>query len=178
MHKKHKLFICRLALAAVICIPLSGTPVLASGTGQDFSSEFSGHVSSNQEENTVQALKESPTESPDTSGEFFSEQPDVTGDKFMVAEGRASYYANKFHGRRTASGEHFDKHDYTAAHRSLPFGTKVKVTNLANGRNVVVRINDRGPFKKSRIIDISPAAAKDIGIVSSGIGNVRIEAYN
>ncbi|NTU68401.1 MAG: septal ring lytic transglycosylase RlpA family protein [Chlorobiaceae bacterium] len=94
----------------------------------------------------------------------------------MIGEGRASFYGNRFHGRKTASGEHFDRTDYTAAHRSLPFGTKVRVTNLSNGRHVVVKINDRGPYMKSRIIDISQAAAREIGM--GGIGNVRIEAYN
>ena len=98
------------------------------------------------------------------------------GSRFMTSEGRASYYANRFHGRRTASGEDFDRTDYTAAHRSLPFGTKVRVTNLANGRHVVVKINDRGPHTKGRIIDISQAAAREIGM--TGIGNVRIEAYD
>ncbi len=98
------------------------------------------------------------------------------GTRFMSSEGRASYYANRFHGRKTASGEDFDRTDYTAAHRSLPFGTKVRVTNLANGRHVVVKINDRGPHTKGRIIDISQAAAREIGM--TGVGNVRIEAYD
>ena len=95
---------------------------------------------------------------------------------FLIAEGRASFYANRFHGRRTASGEHFDRKNYTAAHRSLPFGTKVQVTNLDNGRQIVVTVNDRGPHRKGRIIDISQAAAREIGII--GVGNVRIEAYD
>lgn len=102
----------------------------------------------------------------------------VSGERFHVAEGKASYYANRFHGRRTASGKHFDKREFTAAHPSLPFGTKVIVTNLSNGRNVVVTINDRGPHAKGRIIDVSQAAAKELGIVGSGVGKVRIEAYN
>ena len=96
----------------------------------------------------------------------------------MVAEGKASYYANMLHGRKTANGEHFNRKNYTAAHRSLPFGTMVRVTNLENGRKVVVTVNDRGPYMRSRIIDISPAAAKKIGLVGQGIGHVRIEAYN
>jgi rare lipoprotein A len=105
-------------------------------------------------------------------------QAEEDGRFYLVAEGRASYYSNRFHGRRTASGEHFDRRDFTAAHRSLPFGTRVRVTNLANGRKVFVKINDRGPHLKSRIIDISQAAARELGMIGSGIGNVRIEAVN
>jgi len=82
----------------------------------------------------------------------------------LVAEGTASYYAKKFQGRRTASGESFNCSHFTDAHRSLPFGTSVRVTNLENGKNVIVRINDRGPHLKGRIIDVSPAAAREIGL--------------
>ena len=92
-----------------------------------------------------------------------------------LGEGGASFYGRKFNGRRTASGETFDMHAMTAAHRTLPFGSKVRVTNLANNRSVVVRINDRGPFSRSRIIDVSRAAAEEIGLVASGHGKVRIE---
>lgn len=83
-------------------------------------------------------------------------------------EGMISYYADKFHGRRTASGQVFDKNAMTAAHRSLPFGTKVEVTNLANGKSVVVTINDRGPYAEDRILDLSPAAARKIGLLGRG----------
>ena len=96
----------------------------------------------------------------------------------LVAEGKASYYARKFQGRRTANGEYFSMSHFTAAHRTLPFGTSVRVVNLENGKTVVVRINDRGPYRRGRIIDVSPAAAREIGIVRRGVANVRIEAYN
>jgi len=89
--------------------------------------------------------------------------------------GDASWYGNPHHGRITANGERFDMHDYTAAHKSLPFGTVLKVTNLRNGKSVVVRVNDRGPFVNKRIIDVSYAAAKNIGILKSGATRVRIE---
>ncbi len=92
-----------------------------------------------------------------------------------VQEGLASYYADKFHGRKTASGEIFDMHKLTAAHRTLPFGTKVKVTNLANDKSVIVRINDRGPFKLVRITDLSYGAAKEIDMIKSGTAKVRLE---
>ena len=89
--------------------------------------------------------------------------------------GGASYYAKKFHGRKTANGEIFDMYAMTAAHRKLHFGTKVRVTNLTNGMSVVVRINDRGPFIKGRIIDLSYGAAKKIGLVQSGVAKVKLE---
>ncbi len=88
--------------------------------------------------------------------------------------GLASYYARGHHGRRTASGEVFDMGAMTAAHRSLPFGTRVRVTNLANGRQAVVRINDRGPFKGGRVIDVSQAAARELGMVGRGVVRVRL----
>jgi len=96
----------------------------------------------------------------------------------IVETGLASWYGPRFHGRRTASGEVFNQHDFTAAHRTLPWGSKVKVTNIANGKSVEVRINDRGPFGKGRIIDVSRAAAKALGIVGSGITTVRIESLS
>jgi len=90
-------------------------------------------------------------------------------------EGKASWYGPGFAGRRTASGEVFDPAQLTAAHRSLPFGTLVRVVNLENGRSVEVRINDRGPFKPGRVIDLSRAAAERIAMVSSGVVRVRVE---
>ena len=89
--------------------------------------------------------------------------------------GIASYYGGKFHGKRTASGENFNKNAMTAAHRSLPFGTKVKVTNLRNGRTVLVRVNDRGPHVRGRMIDLSQAAAKKIGLSYAGTARVKLE---
>jgi rare lipoprotein A len=89
--------------------------------------------------------------------------------------GMASYYAKEFDGRTTANGERFDLHDLTAAHQTLPFNTRVRVTNLSNNLSVVVRINDRGPFKKNRIIDLSFAAAEKIGLIGPGTAKVEIE---
>ncbi len=87
----------------------------------------------------------------------------------------ASYYAEKFNGRPTASGEIFNMNDYTCAHKTLPFGTVLRVTNLANGHSVNVRVNDRGPFVAGREIDLSKAAAYQLDMLSSGTANVRIE---
>jgi rare lipoprotein A len=92
----------------------------------------------------------------------------------VVQTGMASWYGEPFHGRKTSSGQRFDMHGYTAAHRTLPFGTKLKVTNLVNGRSVLVTVNDRGPFGHGRIIDLSKAAARDIGLMSMGVARVSL----
>jgi rare lipoprotein A len=89
--------------------------------------------------------------------------------------GMASYYGKKFHGRKTANGERFDMNKLTAAHRSYPFGTVLQVTNLRNNKQVKVRVNDRGPYVGSRVIDLSKQAAKELGFVSSGVTKVKIE---
>jgi rare lipoprotein A (peptidoglycan hydrolase) len=89
--------------------------------------------------------------------------------------GLASYYGHEFDGQRTASGDTFDMLAMTAAHRSLPFGTRVRVTSLTSGRTAIVRINDRGPFVKGRVLDLSYAAAERLRIVGRGVGPVRIE---
>ena len=93
----------------------------------------------------------------------------------IIGTGLASWYGAKHHGKRTASGEIFDQKKFTAAHRTLPWGSIVKVTNLDNGKSVEVRINDRGPFSKGRIIDVSRAAARALGMVESGVSPVRME---
>ena len=94
-----------------------------------------------------------------------------------VQYGYASWYGGKFHGRTTANGEKYDMFAMTAAHRTLPFDTWIRVTNLENGRSVVVRINDRGPFKdkKKRIIDLSLGAAKELDMLEAGVVKVRLE---
>lgn len=89
--------------------------------------------------------------------------------------GKASFYSNSFNGKKTASGEKFRNSKKTAAHRTIPFGTKVKVTNLSNGKTVKVKINDRGPHVSGRIIDLSKKAAKKIDMVDKGVVNVKIE---
>ncbi|MEO6641166.1 MAG: septal ring lytic transglycosylase RlpA family protein [Chitinophagaceae bacterium] len=99
---------------------------------------------------------------------FYSCSPKV------VESGRASFYADKFNGRKTANGERFSNHKKTAAHKTLPFGTKVKVTNIKNGKSVKVRINDRGPFVAGRSIDLSKKAARKIGMIKDGVGNVQM----
>lgn len=95
--------------------------------------------------------------------------------QLAAATGQASWYGPGFYGNRTASGEVLRPGTYTAAHRSLPFGTRVRVTNLNNGRSAVVRINDRGPFTGGRIIDLAHGAASDLGVTASGVATVRLE---
>jgi rare lipoprotein A len=92
-----------------------------------------------------------------------------------VQYGEASYYGKDFHGRKTASGETFDMYAMTCAHKTLPFNTRVKVTNMNNKKSVIVRVNDRGPFVKGRIIDLSYGAAKKIDLVSVGVTKIKLE---
>jgi len=89
--------------------------------------------------------------------------------------GEASYYSSEHQGRRTASGERYDDDKLTAAHRTLPFGTRVRVTNLENGRSAVVRITDRGPSRHGRVIDVSKRTARDLGFLTEGTAKVRLD---
>lgn len=110
-----------------------------------------------------------------TSAVRYSTQDTSFKNSEKVQVGVASYYGVEFHGRPTTSGETYDMNALTAAHPTLPIGTLVKVTNLANNKSVIVRINDRGPFKKNRIIDVSYEAAKQLGFISDGTALVKIE---
>lgn len=92
-----------------------------------------------------------------------------------IQTGLASYYAHRYHGRPTASGEAYDEQAMTAAHRTLPFGTRIKVTSLASGRSVTLRVNDRGPFVEGRIVDVSRKAADRLDMVTAGVVKVRLE---
>jgi rare lipoprotein A len=98
-----------------------------------------------------------------------------TGKILLTLEGVASYYADDFHGKQTSNGEIFDMNELTAAHRTLPFGTRARITNLENKKSVVVRINDRGPFIEGRMIDLSLAAAKELDLIRMGTARVKIE---
>ena len=107
------------------------------------------------------------------NGKRYYPLPDSEG---FVQSGKASWYGKKFHGRPTASGELFDMYKKSAAHKTLPLGTYVEVVNISNKKQIVLRINDRGPFVKGRVIDLSYAAAKEIDLVGPGVIDVRIEA--
>lgn len=96
----------------------------------------------------------------------------------LIQKGKASFYSRKFTGRRTTYGERVSAHAYEGAHRTLPRNTLVEVTNLDNHRSVIIRINDRGPYTKGRIVDMTYAAAKAIGMISKGVANVKIQVVN
>ena len=103
---------------------------------------------------------------------FFQEQSAAS------QAGKASYYADSFNGRRTASGARYDRNALSAAHRTLPLGTQVRVIDVGSGESVVVQINDRGPFVRGRVIDLSRAAASEIGLTRKGVAEVRLEVLN
>jgi len=156
-------------LAAAALLHMSSAS--ASPAGNDFASHFADY----------QTLAEPiiPAEAVDMDSLGSITTPpdaDVDADPVerLLGEGMASYYGAELAGRRTASGERFNPGELTAAHRTLPFGSKVRVTNPANGRSVVVRINDRGPFTRGRLIDLSRSAADRIGIVGRGHGEVQL----
>ncbi len=109
---------------------------------------------------------------------FLSCIPHIYSQKLYETEGFASYYAEEFHGKLTSSGEVYDMNKLTCAHPYLPFNTWLKVTNLANNKSVIVRVNDRGPFAKNRIIDLSYAAAKQLGLLGPGTIYVKLEIIN
>ena len=90
----------------------------------------------------------------------------------MASQGLASFYSE---GKETASGEKFDKNELTAAHPTLPFGTRLRVTDVSTGRSVTVRVNDRGPYVRGRIVDVSHSAAEELGMVGKGVANVRLD---
>lgn len=98
-----------------------------------------------------------------------------SGGNVLSGSGKASYYGERFHGKLTASGTVFNMNEMTTAHRSLPFGTKVKITNLRNGKSVVVKVTDRGPFVKSREFDLSKAAFQEIASISTGVISIEYE---
>jgi len=157
-HEKPSFSLSFFAILISVCLLLSLNGIQFSGINEHF----------NPINNSVEAAQRA-------SDRSTTDSSNKNNTHSLVAEGKASYYADQFHGRRTANGETFNTHKLTAAHPSLPFGTWVKVTNLNNGKDVVVRINDRGPFVKGRIIDLSTDAAKEIGIMKSGTVRVKLE---
>ena len=148
-------------------VALAVAGLMASGPAQGFSPEGSDRISSLVE--TVASLEE-----PAVPAAPAAEAP--AADRFeVVGSGEASYYGHELAGNRTASGERFNPNAMTAAHRTLPLGTKLRVTNKSNGRSVIVRINDRGPFIGRRVIDVSLAAAHKINMVRTGHAQVTLE---
>ena len=115
-----------------------------------------------------------PVAAHETQGTDIAPAPQPVVSESPIGDGDASYYGNELAGNRTASGERFDPERLTAAHRTLPLGSRVRVTNPGSGESVVVRINDRGPFHGNRVIDLSTAAARTIGLLRSGTGRVSL----
>ncbi len=153
-----------LGAAALLIVPF-GSPVLAA-------------ASSSQSSPAAESLMRDVTPSPSWEDRFLRPLPAAPKGLLQLASattGQASWYGPGFYGNRTASGEVFRPGTLTAAHRSLPFGTRVLVTNLNNGRSAVVRINDRGPFHGGRIIDLAHGAASQLGVTSSGLATVKLE---
>ena len=153
-----------LGAAALLIVPF-GSPVLAAS-------------SSSQSSPAAESLMRDATPSPSWEDRFLRPLPAAPKGLLQLASattGQASWYGPGFYGNRTASGEVFRPGTLTAAHRSLPFGTRVLVTNLNNGRSAVVRINDRGPFHGGRIIDLAHGAASQLGVTSSGVATVKLE---
>lgn len=159
-----------LAVLAVLfagCSTLSGEP--ADGPGEEIDPDSLPTVVPRDEPRS----RYGNPESYEVYGERYHVRDSARG---YVAEGTASWYGSKFHGRRTSSGEPYDMYKMTAAHRSLPLPSYVRVTNLDNGRSTVVRVNDRGPFVDDRLIDLSYAAATRLGVIDSGTARVRVRA--
>lgn len=117
----------------------------------------------------------SPAPNPNATAAKHDKTPAVPAPVGYTEEGNASWYGNPFHGRRASNGETYDMHKLTAAHRTLPFETMVRVTNLSNNKSTVVRITDRGPFVENRVIDLSMAAAREIESIGPGVVRVRLE---
>jgi rare lipoprotein A len=147
--------------AAALLLPL---PAASAAAEDDFAEQFAAF--------DVPAEPVLPPDAVDLDSLAPQIEPETAGR--VLGQGMASYYGSEFAGRRTASGERFDPGQLTAAHRTLPFGSKVRVTNPANGRSVVVRINDRGPFTRGRLIDVSRAAAVQLGLIGPGHGRVEL----
>ncbi len=152
---------------ALIAAAIGMAPLAASTAASPADGSLSLEASSV----TVEIVPVAPAPLPEEAASAPVEMPETTS----LGSGTASYYASKFHGRRTASGEAFDNRAMTAAHRTLPFGSLVRVTNPATGRSVIVRINDRGPFTRGRMIDVSRAAAEELGLVARGHATVELE---
>ncbi len=116
-----------------------------------------------------------PMAAPEPAAETKTSNPPAAAASGDASEGRVAHYGAKFNGRKTASGERFNASAMTMAHKSLPFGTRVKVTNLANKKSVVVRVNDRGPTAPDRVGDLSTGAARKIGMTRAGVVDARLE---
>lgn len=160
------------AACGLLAIP-AGSAGLAQSGGGDFTTQFAPYSTLPPAPQRADGAVDITTITPPIE----RPPPPPQGAEVMrsLGTGIASYYGKRFHGRRTANGERFNMNAMTAAHKTLPFGTRVRVTNPRNGKSVVVRINDRGPFVRGRTIDLSRAAASRIGIIQRGHGRVKLD---
>lgn len=161
-----------LLLAAAAAIAIAG---MGGCSGGKVTPKGSTHLSTSKGGSTT---KKTTTTKGATTGGSASSSSAAKKNSGKVEKGQASYYADKFHGRTTASGEKYDKRKMTGAHRTLPFGTIVRVTNTATGASVDVRINDRGPFKAGRVVDVSRAAAEKLGMIQAGVINCTVQVIS
>ena len=152
--------------------------IAAPAFGSLFSEEFIIGTIRLQSQPSVKLSQPSSFPKPNHQKSYLQEQQQPAAKLKQLGVGVASWYGPGFYGRRTANGEIFRKGTLTAAHRTLPFGTVVRVTNLENGRSVNVRINDRGPFKYHRVIDLAHGAASALNMMRAGEINVRLEVIN
>ena len=165
-----------LAFAAVLMLPASASgPAFADTGTDDFAASFATiNVAASAFVPTAGMVDVTRIRPSDAPAETLALPGDESGSAHTIGGGVASYYGAELAGHRTANGERFNPGDLTAAHRSLPFGSKVRVTYAATGKSVVVRINDRGPFARGRVIDLSKSAAQQIGLVARGSGRVEL----
>ncbi|ROT94232.1 septal ring lytic transglycosylase RlpA family protein [Altererythrobacter sp. FM1] len=161
------------AFAVALALPASlSAPVRADDSADAFAANFAGMAKAAPGFAAASHAVNLSSFTPPVEDQAADDGDDDAGQ--VIGSGVASYYGRKFNGRPTASGERFDMNALTAAHKTLPFGSKVRVTNPRNGKSVVVRINDRGPYSHGRLIDLSRAAASEIGIVGPGSGTVEL----
>ena len=158
-------------LSGLMLALLLAPPVGASPSGEDFVIETIDESEQITASRQAVPLMPLPALPPSPA----APETDVSSKLIQVVQGAASWYGPGFYGRTTANGERFRKGTLTAAHRTLPFGTKVRVTNLSNGRSVVVRINDRGPFRYHRVIDLAHGAASQLRMMQAGEVPVKLE---
>ena len=168
-----KLFLSLLPLITVVFAGCTGSPRFAS---KERATQSFDSTAISPPATAVARGQTEPRENVETRSQVESAIGEkASGRALLTLEGVASYYADEFHGRLTSNGETYDMNGLTAAHRTFPFGTKVRVTNLENNLTVIVRVNDRGPFKEGRIIDLTLGAAKDLEMIRNGTARVKLE---
>lgn len=181
-YKEHQTKLKQL-ISTLLLISISLSLISCSSSTSRYESKYDGPPSQNIDVSTIpdavpQTTRRSKSGNPKSYVVFGKRYHVMSSSQGYKERGLASWYGSKFHGKRTSSGEPYDMHGMTAAHKTLPLPTYVKVTNLKNGRQVILKVNDRGPFHANRIIDLSHTAAIKLGIKGTGTGLVEVEAIN